>query len=259
MISRALQWYLTNTLLAILQTCTILYARLNWGWGGTGAVPHRMKCLKCCTETWKIEHATNHVTPVAGPTVPRENDRLGAIPASSYNPYPPVNIDMEHPPWKIHVLRKPCFVFPYPIVKCYADLKIVICTGDLIFQPHSRGSMSFHWGMFLKKKHWRGHPPFSSQRWNVAPLSCCATGGLQTAQRLQARNQKLGQWIFETGIRGCQQKETLGVQTCQTNPENWVLEVACSMKQPGRLCLQTEICAHHQLYILSTCCARVIR
>ena len=156
----------------------------------------------------------NHVTPVAGPTVlKRENDgrwsfldRLGAIPASSYNPYPPVNIDMEHPPWKIHVPRKPCFVFPYPIVKCYADLKIVICSGELIFQPHSRGSMSFHWGMFLKKKHWRGHPPFSSQRWNVAPLSCCATGGLQTAQRLQARNQKLGQWIFETGIRGCQQK-----------------------------------------------------
>ena len=101
----------------------------------------------------------NHVTPVAGPTVlKRENDgrwsfldRLGAIPASSYNPYPPVNIDMEHPPWKIHVPRKPCFVFPYPIVKCYADLKIVICSGELIFQPHSRGSMSFHWGMFLKK------------------------------------------------------------------------------------------------------------
>ena len=57
MISRALQWYLTNTLLAILQDCTILYARLNWGWGGTGAVPHLMTCLKCCTETWKIEHA----------------------------------------------------------------------------------------------------------------------------------------------------------------------------------------------------------
>ena len=76
---------------------------------------------------------------------------------------------MEHPPWKIHVPRKPCFVFPYPIVKCYADLKIVICSGELIFQPHSRGSMSFHWGMFLKKKHWRGHPPFSSQRVKRGP------------------------------------------------------------------------------------------
>jgi hypothetical protein len=31
------------------------------------------------------------------------------------------------------------------------------------------------------------------------------------------------------------------------------------MKQPVRLCLQIEICAHHQLYILSTCRARVIR